>query len=285
MSYIQSQTFLPSGGGFSFKYTFSDSTSSGPSAGQVRLNNAASASATQIFISETDRNSKNMAALLDLVAANTGLLLTSEADPSRYAYYVVTGSTDNSSDRTLAVTHVASSSTLTGNVTISVAGGGGGSGGASLTLTEQAQIPSTSGDEIKLANVSNNFQWRLESNGLTYTAAATNRSQSYTGAQTVSSISLIDTFTISTNASQGNVFTVTLFGNRTLGAPTNLQAGGTYLWIITQGSSSRTLQYNSIFKFPNGLVPELSTAANAIDVLTCVYNGTALLCNLVKDFR
>jgi hypothetical protein len=124
MSFIRSQAV--SGGGFSFKYTFSDSTSSGPSAGQVRLNNNASASATQAFVSETDRNGKNMAALLDLVAANTGLLLTSEADPSRYAYYVVTGSTDNGGDRTLAVTHVASNSTLTGNVMISIAGGGGG---------------------------------------------------------------------------------------------------------------------------------------------------------------
>jgi hypothetical protein len=136
MSFIRSQAV--SGGGFSFKYTFSDSTSSGPSAGQVRLNNNASASATQAFVSETDRNGKNMAALLDLVAANTGLLLTSEADPSRYAYYVVTGNTDNGGDRTLAVTHVASNSTLTGNVMISIAGGGGG-GPSPLVLERPVQ--------------------------------------------------------------------------------------------------------------------------------------------------
>jgi hypothetical protein len=136
MSFIRSQAV--SGGGFSFKYTFSDSTSSGPSAGQVRLNNNASASATQAFVSETDRNGKNMAALLDLVAANTGLLLTSEADPSRYAYYVVTGNTDNGSDRALAVTHVASNSTLTGNVMISIAGGGGG-GPSPLVLERPVQ--------------------------------------------------------------------------------------------------------------------------------------------------
>jgi hypothetical protein len=136
MSFIRSQAV--SGGGFSFKYTFSDSTSSGPSAGQVRLNNNASASATQAFVSETDRNGKNMAALLDLVAANTGLLLTSEADPSRYAYYVVTGSTDNGGDRALAVTHVASNSTLTGNVMVSIAGGGGG-GPSPLVLERPVQ--------------------------------------------------------------------------------------------------------------------------------------------------
>jgi hypothetical protein len=162
----------------------------------------------------------------------------------------------------------------------------GGGDGASVTLTEQAQIPSTSGDEIKLVNVSNNFQWRLESNGATYTAAATNRSQSYTAAQSVAIVSLTDAATVNTDASQGNVFAVTLGGNRTLGAPTNLGSGGTYLWIVTQdGTGARTLAYNSIFKFPNGTAPGLSTEANATDVLSCVYSGSVLLCNLTRDFK
>lgn len=112
--------------GFGFKYTFSSTTTSGPSAGQVRLNNAASASATQVFIHETDRNSKAIASLLSLIGAGSGLMLVSESDPSLYAYYTVTSSTDNGSDRTLAVTHVASNGALTGNVTVSIAGGGTG---------------------------------------------------------------------------------------------------------------------------------------------------------------
>ena len=112
--------------GFGFKYTFNSTTTSGPASGQVRLNNAASASATQVFIHETDRNSKAIDSLLNLIGAGTGLLLVSESDPSRYAYYTVTSSTDNGSDRTLAVTHVASNSTLTGAVTVSIAGGGSG---------------------------------------------------------------------------------------------------------------------------------------------------------------
>jgi hypothetical protein len=127
MSFINSQTFggiVGGGGGFGLKYTFSDSTSSGPSAGQVRLNNAASASATQVFINESDRNTKNIATLLNLIIPGTALLLVSEADPSRYAYYVVTGNTDNGSDRTLAVTHVASNGILTGDLVVSFSGGG-----------------------------------------------------------------------------------------------------------------------------------------------------------------
>jgi hypothetical protein len=56
-------------------------------------------------------------------------MLVSESDPSQYAYYTVTSSTDNGNDRTLAVTHVASNGTLSGNVTVSIAGGSGGGGG------------------------------------------------------------------------------------------------------------------------------------------------------------
>jgi hypothetical protein len=153
-------------------------------------------------------------------------------------------------------------------------------------LAEQAGITSTGADEIDLVNVNNSLQWRLESDGATYTVAATNRSQSYTAAQVVAIVSLTDAATIATDASQGNVFTVTLGGNRTLGAPTNLGSGGTYLWIVTQdGTGSRTLAYNSAFKFPGGTAPVLSTTANAVDVLSCVYNGTALLCNLIKDLK
>jgi hypothetical protein len=153
-------------------------------------------------------------------------------------------------------------------------------------LAEQAGITSTGADEIDLVNVNNSLQWRLESDGATYTVAATNRSQSYTAAQVVAPVSLTDAATIATDASQGNVFTVTLGGNRTLGAPTNLGSGGTYLWIVTQdGTGSRTLAYNSAFKFPSGTVPALTTTANAIDVLSCVYNGFVLLCNLMKDLK
>jgi hypothetical protein len=112
--------------GFGFKYSFNSTTTSGPAAGQVRLNNAASASATQVFIHETDRNSKAIASLLGLITPGTGLMLVSESDPSQYAYYTVTSSTDNGNDRTLAVAHVASNGTLSGNVTVSIAGGGTG---------------------------------------------------------------------------------------------------------------------------------------------------------------
>lgn len=96
---------------------------------------------------------------------------------------------------------------------------------------------------------------------------------------------LTDAATIATDASLGNVFTVTLGGNRTLGAPTNLAAGATYIWIITQdGTGSRTLSYNAVFKWPGGAAPTLSTAAGAVDIICGVSDGTNVYANINKGF-
>jgi hypothetical protein len=83
-----------------------------------------------------------------------------------------------------------------------------------------------------------------------------------------------------------NVFTVTLGGNRTLSNPTNLAAGMHLMWRIKQdGTGNRTLAYGTAFKFPGGVVPTLSTTANALDILTGVTDGTTVYCNLLKDLR
>ena len=105
--------------------------------------------------------------------------------------------------------------------------------------------------------------------------------QAYSAANALS-----DVATVATDCSDGNVHTVTLAGNRTLGAPTNLKAGATYLWIITQdGTGSRTLAYNAVFKFPGGTAPELTTAAGSVDILSGVSDGTNVYCNLLGDFQ
>jgi len=119
---------------------------------------------------------------------------------------------------------------------------------------------------------------------LTEGLAFLGRTQTYTRAQQVALVSLTDAATIATDASLSNVFAVTLAGNRTLGAPTNVVGGGTYLWIITQDATGgRTLAYADAFKFPGGNAPALSTAANAVDLLTCVANGSnSLLCTLAN---
>jgi hypothetical protein len=98
-------------------------------------------------------------------------------------------------------------------------------------------------------------------------------------------VALTDQATIATDASLGNVFTVTLGGNRTLGAPSNLKAGATYIWIIRQdGTGTRTLAYHANFKFPGGTDPTLTTTASAVDMICGVYDGTDLMCNATLNF-
>ena len=100
-------------------------------------------------------------------------------------------------------------------------------------------------------------------------------------------VALTDGATISVDASVGNMFRVTLGGNRTVGAPTNSQDGQTINFHISQdGTGNRTLAWNSAYKWPSGVAPTLSTAANALDVVSCTYNSTLSywVCTATRNF-
>lgn len=90
-------------------------------------------------------------------------------------------------------------------------------------------------------------------------------------------VALTDGATISWNTNDGTSASVTLGGNRTLAAPTNLRNGGSYILRLTQdGTGSRTVTWNSVFKWPNGTAPTLSTAAGSLDILSFTSDGTNL---------
>ena len=111
-------------------------------------------------------------------------------------------------------------------------------------------------------------------------------STSWTSGQAVTSVSLTDGATISTDAALGNYFRVTLAGNRTLANPTNMKDGqGLVFKILQDGTGSRTLAYGTKFKFPGGTAPVLTTAANSTDVITGVYDSTddEILCSFQLD--
>jgi hypothetical protein len=102
----------------------------------------------------------------------------------------------------------------------------------------------------------------------TTTVAGLAVAQSFTKAQRGTPVALTDGATIAVDLSLGNNFTVTLAGNRTLGAPTNVTAGQSGVIVVTQdGTGSRTLAYNSAYKFAGGTAPTLTTTASAVDVL------------------
>src|SRR3990167_4431461 len=89
---------------------------------------------------------------------------------------------------------------------------------------------------------------------------------------------LTDGANISWNMDLGNMAKITLAGNRTMSAPTNLTAGKNYWLIIIQdGTGSRTITWNSVFKWVGGSAPTLTTTASAIDIFEFVcYDGTNL---------
>ena len=107
----------------------------------------------------------------------------------------------------------------------------------------------------------------------------------YTAQQNFSLATLTDAATISWNLNTAQVATVTLAGSRTLANPTNMVAGGTYVLIVKQNASgNNTLGYSSAYKWADASTPVLSTAANAVDVLTFVSDGTNMYGTIQKAF-
>ena len=96
-------------------------------------------------------------------------------------------------------------------------------------------------------------------------------------------VALTDAATIAVDLATGINFTVTLGGNRTLGAPTNAKPGASGVIIVKQDATgSRTLAYNTTWKFFGG-APSLSTAANAVDVISYVVETSSVIrCGIGK---
>lgn len=102
-------------------------------------------------------------------------------------------------------------------------------------------------------------------------------------------VSLTDASTITWNAQTQQsayvLLTSAVGGTRALGAPSNLVSGFTYILVVQQSSTgTNALTYNAVFKWPGGIAPVLSTANNAIDILTFVTDGTNMYGVAQKGF-
>ena len=65
-----------------------------------------------------------------------------------------------------------------------------------------------------------------------------------------------------------NQFLVTLGGDRTLAAPTNLTVGQTgHIYCIQNSGGGHELSYNSVFQFAGGSDPVLTAAGGSVDLL------------------
>jgi len=99
-------------------------------------------------------------------------------------------------------------------------------------------------------------------------------------------LTLTDAASITSDFAKGNNFLVTLAGNRTLAAPSNAVAGQSgSIYIIQDGTGSRTLGYNTVFQFVSATVPTLSTGAGDVDMLVYMARSASTIdAVLLKNF-
>ena len=137
----------------------------------------------------------------------------------------------------------------------------------------------TSANLLKQRNAANNAWITIGSlalNNLGHATLAT--AQTFTAGQRGQITALTDATSIATNLALSNNFSFQLGGNRTLADPTNISAGQSGSFFITQdGTGSRTLAYGSKFKFPGGTAPVLSTAANSVDRVDYVVASSSII--------
>ena len=78
----------------------------------------------------------------------------------------------------------------------------------------------------------------------------------------------LESGTITLDFGSSNNFKMTLTGTSTLGAPTNASGGQSgSIFILQDGTGSRTLAYNAVFAFAGGTAPTLTTTASGQDAL------------------
>lgn len=97
---------------------------------------------------------------------------------------------------------------------------------------------------------------------------------------------LTDGATITPDFGANQNFTVTLGGNRALANPSNMVVGQTgSIFIVQDGTGSRTLSYGSSYDFAGGTAPTLTTAASAVDRIDyIVRTSTSIHCVFTANY-
>jgi len=105
--------------------------------------------------------------------------------------------------------------------------------------------------------------------------AGIDTAQTFTKGQRGEITTLTDGSTVTPDMADSNNFSLTLGGNRTLANPSNLTAGQSgSIFLVQDGTGSRTLAYGNQYDFIGGTAPTLSTAANAVDRIDYVVRTT-----------
>jgi hypothetical protein len=176
--------------------------------------------------------------------------------------------------------------------------GGGGTQVPVVTVDAFGRITSASNTTVNGMDYAYaNTIWGVANAGFTVAnaafakanAAATAASPTITGTinmqAAIANYTLTDGANIDWNLNTGQVATVTLGGNRTMNAPSNLRVGTFILHVIQDATGSRTLTWNAVFKWPAAVAPTLTTTGSRRDIISFVCDGTNLYGSFLPDVR
>ena len=146
----------------------------------------------------------------------------------------------------------------------------------SLILPGNANITSTADDCATFISLgSGNWMCVDYQRGSVVADVSLSTAQEFTKQQNFNETTLTYDATQDWDLASNQVAVLTLTGNTTFDAPTNMVAGAfNAIRIIQDGTGSRTAAWNAVFKFPGGTAPTLTTTASAKDLFVFWSDGT-----------
>ncbi|SMH30527.1 hypothetical protein [Azospirillum agricola] len=274
-----------------------------PGTGKLRGNNATLAGITALYVSTTDADGADIAALLATWGAGTSsikgaLRLAVVGDRSQRADFQVTGAVvAHAGYVTVPVAYVSASATMTAGTGLVLGFVGRGDvgtqwSGGTLTSAVQTTAGTLAAPGLQLGEATSGIYrvsagvWAAVANGIEAFRVLATGVVSFAKAVRSPAIPLTWASTITIDANLGNRFSITLAGATTFANPTNLSDGQEIILIIKQDATgNRTASWGSYWKFLNNVAPVLSTTAGVTDrVIGDVVGTTRIECNAFKGW-